>query len=55
MLEKKKKNKNMLGIPYENSFIDLPIFSNAEITELKPSYIEPLNYRQILNSIRNPI
>jgi nickel-dependent lactate racemase len=55
MLGKKAKNKNTLGIPYENSFIELPIFSNAEITELKPSYIESLNYQQILSSIKNPI
>ena len=55
MLDKKAKNKNAINIPFENSFIELPIFSNAEITELIPPYIEPLNYQQILHSIKNPI
>ncbi|MHC4242438.1 MAG: lactate racemase domain-containing protein [Planctomycetota bacterium] len=55
MLNKKAKNKNTINIPFENSFIELPIFSNAEITELIPPYIEPLNYKQILHSIKNPV
>ncbi len=49
MLDKKAKNKNAFNIPYENSFIELPIFSNAEIVELIPPYIEPLNNKQILH------
>ncbi len=55
MLDKKAKNKNTINIPYENSFIELPIFSNAEIVELIPPYIEPLNNKQILHSIKNPV
>ncbi len=55
MLGKKAKNTNIISIPYENSLIELPIFSNAEITELIPPCIEPLNYRQILHSIKNPV
>ena len=55
MLDKKGKNKNVINIPYENSIIELPIFSNAEITELIPPYIEPLNDQQILHSIKNPV
>jgi nickel-dependent lactate racemase len=55
MLDKKGNNKNTINIPYENSFIELPIFSNAEITELIPPCIEPLNYQQILHSINNPV
>ena len=55
MLDKKAKNKNVINIPYENSLIELPIFSNAKITELIPTYIEPLNDRQILHSIKNPV
>ncbi len=55
MLDKKAKNKNAINIPFENSFIELPIFSNAEITELIPPYIEPLNHQQILLSIQNPV
>jgi nickel-dependent lactate racemase len=55
MLDKKAKNKNTINIPYENSFIELPIFSNAEVTELIPTYIEPLNEKQILHSIKHPI
>ena len=55
MLDKKSKNKNAISIPYEKSLIELPIFSNAEITELIPPYIEPLNDRQIIHSIKNPI
>jgi nickel-dependent lactate racemase len=55
MSEEKAKNKNALNIPYENSFIELPIFSNAEITELIPTYLEPLNDQQILYSIKNPV
>ncbi|MHC4727855.1 MAG: lactate racemase domain-containing protein [Planctomycetota bacterium] len=45
----------MICIPYENSFIELPIFSNAEVAELVPPYIEPLNDKQILHSIKNPV
>ncbi|MHC4535842.1 MAG: lactate racemase domain-containing protein [Planctomycetota bacterium] len=55
MLDKKGKNKNVINIPYENSIIDLPIFSNAQITELIPLYIKPLNHQQILHSIKNPV
>ncbi|MBW7992133.1 MAG: DUF2088 domain-containing protein [Planctomycetes bacterium] len=55
MLDKNAKNKNAINIPFENSFIELPIFSNAEVIELIPPYIEPLNDRQILHSIKNPI
>ena len=55
MLDKKGKNKNAIKIPYENSVIELPIFSNAEITELIPPYIEPLNHQQVLHSIKNPV
>ncbi|MBC8470794.1 MAG: DUF2088 domain-containing protein [Planctomycetes bacterium] len=55
MLDKKVKNKNAICVPYENSFIELPIFSNAEIIEMIPSYIEPLNDKQILHSIKNPV
>ncbi len=55
MLDKKEKKKNAIKIPYENSVIELPIFSNAEITELIPAYIEPLNYQQILHSLKNPL
>ena len=55
MLDKKAKNNNAIKIPFENSFIELPIFSNAEIIELIPPYIEPLNEKQILHSIKNPI
>ena len=54
MLDKKAKNNNAINIPYENTLIELPIFSNAEITELIPPYIEPLNEKQILHSIKNP-
>jgi len=55
MLDKKAKNKNAICVPFENSFIELPIFSNAEIVELIPPYIEPLNNKQILHSIKNPV
>ena len=55
MLDKKVKNKKVISIPYENLFIELPQFSNAEITELIPPYIKPLNYKQILHSIKNPV
>ncbi|MCP4612621.1 MAG: DUF2088 domain-containing protein [Planctomycetes bacterium] len=55
MLDKKAKNKNAICVPYENSFIELPVFSNAEITELIPACIEPLNNQQILHSLKNPI
>jgi len=55
MLDKKGKNKNVINIPYEDSIIELPIFSNAEITELIPAYIEPLNYQQILHSLKHPL
>jgi len=55
MLDKKGKNKNVINIPYENSIIELPIFSNAEITELIPPYIEPLNDKKILHSIKHPL
>ena len=54
-MDKKTNNKNVISIPYENSLIELPKFSNAEITELIPPYIEPLNYQQVLHSIKNPI
>jgi nickel-dependent lactate racemase len=55
MMDKKVTNKNIISIPYESSFIELPKFSNAEITALIPPYIEPLNYQQVLHSIKNPI
>jgi len=55
MLDKKAKNTKIINIPYENSLIELPIFSNAEITELIPPYIKPLNNRQILHSIKSPV
>ena len=55
MLDKKAKNKNAICVPYENSFIELPIFSNAEITELIPPCIEPLSHQQILHSIKYPV
>ena len=55
MLEKKAKYKNALNVPYENSLIELPIFSNAEVIELIPPDIEPLNDKQILHSIKNPV
>ena len=50
----KPTSKRVIKIPYEDSFIELPIRGNAEITELIPPYIEPLSYQQILHSIRNP-
>ncbi|MCP4257224.1 MAG: DUF2088 domain-containing protein [Planctomycetes bacterium] len=55
MEDKKAKNKNTIKIPFENSFIELPIFSNAEVAELVLPYIEPLNDKQILHSIKNPV
>ena len=55
MLDKKAKNNNAIKIPFEHSFIELPIFSNAEFIELIPPYIEPLNDKQILHSIKNPV
>jgi nickel-dependent lactate racemase len=48
-------NRQVFEIPYEDSFIDLPINGNAEITELIPPYIEPLTCQQIIHSIKNPI
>ncbi|MHC4439482.1 MAG: lactate racemase domain-containing protein, partial [Planctomycetota bacterium] len=48
-------DKQVFKIPYEDSFIELPLCSNAEITELIPPYIEPLSYRQIIHSIKNPV
>jgi nickel-dependent lactate racemase len=55
MLDKKAKNINIIIIPYENSLKELPIFSNAEVKELIPHYKEPLNYQQIIYSIKNPV
>ncbi len=52
--KEKPTNKRVFKIPYEDSFIELPIRGNAEITELIPPYIEPLSYKQILHSIKNP-
>ncbi len=48
-------NRQVLKIPYEDSFIELPLYGNAEITELIPPYIEPLHYQQIVHSLKNPI
>lgn len=42
-------------MPYEDSFIELPMNENAEITTLIPPYIKPISYEQIIHSIRNPI
>jgi len=42
-------------VPYEDSFIELPMNENAEITALIPPYIKPISYEQIIHSIRNPI
>jgi nickel-dependent lactate racemase len=55
MADRKVKDKDTINIQFENSFIELPIFSNAEITELIPPYIEPLNYEQIIRSVKNPV
>lgn len=48
-------NGQMIRLPYDDSFIDLATGKHAEIAELMPPYIEPLNHRQIVHSIRNPI
>jgi len=48
-------NKQAVKIPYEDSFVELAIGGNAEITELIPPYIGPLSYQQIIHSIKNPI
>jgi nickel-dependent lactate racemase len=48
-------NQQVFKIPYEDSFIELPLCSNAEIAELIPPYIEPLHYQQIIHSLKNPI
>jgi hypothetical protein len=48
-------NKQVFKIPYEDSFIELPLCGNARITELIPPYIEPLRYQQIIHSLQNPI
>jgi len=47
--------KQVVKIPYEDSFIELAIGGNAEITELVPPYIEPLSSQQIIHSLQNPI
>jgi len=48
-------SKRVVKIPYEDSFIELPIGGNARITELIPPYIEPLSYQQIIQSIQKPV
>ncbi len=45
----------VVKIPYEDSFIELSIGRNADITELIPPYIEPLSYQQIIHSLQNRI
>ena len=47
--------QQVFKIPYEGSFIELPLCGNVEITELIPPYIEPLRYQQIIRSLKNPI
>lgn len=53
--KEKPTGKQVFKIPYEDSFIELPMGGNAEIAELVPAYIEPLSYQQIIHSIKNPI
>ena len=48
------KNGRVVQVPHGDSFVELPVGENAEITELIPPYIEPLSYQQIVRSIRNP-
>ena len=48
-------NRQVFKIPYEGSFIEFPLCSNAEITELIPPYIKPLSYQKIIHSLQNPI
>jgi len=45
----------MARIPYENSYVELPIGENAKIAEVKPPYIAPIDEQQLIHSIRNPI
>jgi len=54
-VKEKSKNKRTVRVPYEDSFIELPMNENAEITALIPPYIKPISYEQIIHSIRNPI
>jgi nickel-dependent lactate racemase len=47
--------KELVSIPYEGSFIELPMNGQAELTELIPPYIAPLSQEQILHALENPI
>ena len=46
--------RRMVKLPYDSTFIELPINENLEIAELIPPYIGPLSYEQIIYSLRNP-
>ena len=52
---KEMENRRTLKLPYDSTFIELPISENSEIVELLPPYIESLSYEQIIHSLRNPI
>jgi nickel-dependent lactate racemase len=54
-IKEEPTNKQVFRIPYEDSFIELPLCGHAEITELIPPYIEPLSHQQIIHSLKNPI
>jgi len=47
--------RQAISIPYEHTFIELPIPGNAELTELIPPCIEPLTQEQKCHAIKNPI
>jgi lactate racemase len=47
--------KQVISIPYEDSFIELPMDGQAELTELVPPYITPLSQQQIEHALENPI
>lgn len=44
----------MIKIPYDDSFIELPMSENSDLTELAPPYIESLSYEQMIHALRNP-
>lgn len=46
--------RRTVKLPYDSTFIELPINENLEIAELIPPYIEPLSYDQMIYSLRNP-
>lgn len=47
--------KQMVSIPYEGSFVELPMAWHAKLTELVPPCIEPLSDQQIQHALDNPI